>query len=278
MQSRYGHQGALAARAVAVHAGQATVHAARVPDIVRSRRHDQNVVVAGRTAKSGAPIDVPGGFDVDGLKAKLGFLRDAPTRDIVERDLAELRTALETGLSKAALLLCGSVLEAVLLDVVGRNRAVATTYRKRSSFPDEYSLTDLVDVATNEKLLSASVGKMATSIIEHRDLIHPAAELRGGVKVDPPRASTMVAFMDRGRRRPHLARGRSRAVRVRGKVTEALPISDETRQAVWGASMFVETYLAGAARQSRRIQRQKPLLCAGRRAATRRCSATSTST
>jgi carbonic anhydrase/acetyltransferase-like protein (isoleucine patch superfamily) len=36
---------------------------------------------------------------------------------------------------------------------------------------------------------------MAGSITEHRDLIHPAAELRGDVKVNDARASMMVMFM-----------------------------------------------------------------------------------
>jgi hypothetical protein len=93
------------------------------------------------------------------------------------------------------MLACGSVLEAILLDVVGRNAVIAKTYRKKLQFPDDFSLTDLIDVAVHEDLLPSSVAKMAGSITEHRDLIHPAAELRGDVKVDGARASAMVAFM-----------------------------------------------------------------------------------
>jgi hypothetical protein len=140
-------------------------------------------------------IEIEGGVDFGALLEKLTFLAEPRLIEIIRRDLDELRGALERGHAKSAMLACGSVLEAILLDVVGRNPVVAKTYRRRLQFPDEFSLTDLIEVAINEDVLPPSVARMAGSITEHRDLIHPAAELRGDVKVNDARASMMVMFM-----------------------------------------------------------------------------------
>jgi hypothetical protein len=57
------------------------------------------------------------------------------------------------------------------------------------------TLADLIEVAAGEHLINESVGRMAGSVTEHRDLIHPAAELRGDIRVDAARAAAMVAFL-----------------------------------------------------------------------------------
>ena len=136
-----------------------------------------------------------GGFNEGALVEQMSFLRSEDLGNMLCRDLLELRRALDGGLVKASMLLCGSVLETILFDVVGRRAAVAQSYRQKKKFPDGFSLLDLIEVAVEEGLVTESVGHMAACVTDHRDLIHPEAERRRYTKIDPERAGAMAAFL-----------------------------------------------------------------------------------
>ncbi len=195
MMSTFGRGGPFGARAVVNYSARAQQYASRTDDIVRSRRHDIERASDRITSDSEVKIAHEYAFSIDDLLSKVSFLKNAVMRGIVERDLGELRAALLSGTSKTLLLLCGSILEGVLVDAVARNIIVAKTYQPKKHFPDDYSLHDLIDVAVEEQLLRKSTRNMASSVTEHRDLIHPAAEARGDVQVDAARASAMMAFL-----------------------------------------------------------------------------------
>jgi hypothetical protein len=138
-------------------------------------------------------IEVDGGFTIDEIERDLAFLRDGELRTMLARDIGELRQALDAGMAKTAVLLCGSILEAVLLDVVARNPALAASHRPKKKFPDGFSLIDFLDLLADEHLVHAK--GMASAVIDHRDLIHPAAERRRQVRIDAARAGAMVQFL-----------------------------------------------------------------------------------
>lgn len=144
----------------------------------------------------------PGRFNADRL-AELGvrtaFLADDGLRTIVSRDLRELMAARRAESWKTCLLLCGSIAEAALIDVLDRRRDLASPFLKRRRFPDEASLADLIAMAADvtlvghgRYLLSATVAGVAVAVTDHRDLIHPQAELRARVQVDRDTADTMI--------------------------------------------------------------------------------------
>jgi hypothetical protein len=81
-------------------------------------------------------------------------LTDPALRSIVERDIAELAQALSAGLAKSSFLLAGSVLEGALLDVLIQKPAVAGSYFPKRTFPKDFSLKDLIEVAEGEQLLT----------------------------------------------------------------------------------------------------------------------------
>lgn len=135
-------------------------------------------------------------LDVADIAGRLEFLADEKLEKICKRDLNELGQSLSSECWKAALLLCGSILEAVLLDVVGRRSDLAAPYRKKWSFPDDASLGDLIAIAGDFDLLSTTAKGLAGTITEHRDLIHPRAEARGGMKVDKTTARALAHVLD----------------------------------------------------------------------------------
>lgn len=130
------------------------------------------------------------------LKPRLAFLNDDRLFSICARDLLELEDALAREAWKSSLLLCGSILEAVLLDVVGRRSDLAAPYLKKRRFPDDASLGDLIAIAGDYDLLSTIAKGLAGTITEHRDLIHPHAEVRGGMKVDKTTARALAHVLD----------------------------------------------------------------------------------
>lgn len=141
-------------------------------------------------------IQLEGGVVVEELERELAFVRDGELRSMLVRDLEELRQALDVGLTKAAVLLCGSIMEAALLDVVGRRPDLAKSFRqKKKNFPDDFSLIDFLEIAIEVGILPTSIKGMASAVIDHRDLIHPAAERRREVRLDSRRAGAMVSFL-----------------------------------------------------------------------------------
>ncbi len=110
---------------------------------------------------------------------------------LLERDAGEVDVCLRGCAHKAALILCGSMLEGVLVAVLGHNQQRADEEfkllkgRQHKSFPDDTSLPDLVTLALKPglcaglpPLLREVHGELAKLVAAHRDLVHPHAEAR----------------------------------------------------------------------------------------------------
>lgn len=127
---------------------------------------------------------------------------DAGLGEIIGSDLRELDGALNAGLWKASLLLSGSVLEAILIDVLDRRRDLAGTYLKHRKFPDDASLDDLLKIAGDAELigdgkvlLTASASQKGNALKDHRDLIHPHRLVRERIEIDEDVARLMLHLL-----------------------------------------------------------------------------------
>jgi hypothetical protein len=132
-------------------------------------------------------------------KLVMGFLTDPVLGAMVVRDMEEIDAAIKARAYKAAVLLTGSVLEAALLDVVGRNVQEAKS-RLGKKWPERASLKDLIDYVSgvnvqtpkgNMPLMLPHTGKKGDVVTDHRDLIHPRAEVRASARIDEHVATTM---------------------------------------------------------------------------------------
>ena len=77
--------------------------------------------------------------------------------------------------------LSGGAIETILLDLLQHNQSAAMGASKApKGKPDiaRWDLSDLVNVAVELNLVSASVEKLSHSVREYRNLIHPGNELR----------------------------------------------------------------------------------------------------
>jgi hypothetical protein len=119
------------------------------------------------------------------------FIRNADLKAIVERDYRELSLILfPSGAWKSTVMLAGSILEAILNDLICQNpareqQAVKHLKRRKPTAtiksPSEWCLGDLIDVATDLSLLSVDRAQTIDKVVrDYRNFIHPRAEIRAG--------------------------------------------------------------------------------------------------
>lgn len=122
------------------------------------------------------------------------FIQDSLLRDQLEKDWDEVQRVREVKAWKSCVILCGGILEGVLLDVLKRDEQEAkSAYKgKGKADLDHWDLIDLVDVAKNVGILSKSVGHLSHALREFRNLIHPGKQVRERLSLTQEQAE--IAF------------------------------------------------------------------------------------
>jgi tetratricopeptide (TPR) repeat protein len=122
----------------------------------------------------------------------------------LRRDLREAAVAQATESYKSTLVLCGGIVEALLVDHISRRRnngvKALAVLRKRhgegkrsgDDHVDKWTLSTLIDVAFELKLIGQQVYHWSHGLRGYRNLVHPSVELRGEVTVS--KESAIVAW------------------------------------------------------------------------------------
>lgn len=110
---------------------------------------------------------------------------------IIESRLNEARTAMSAGAYLSSILLCGSVLEAVLLGAAQKEPA---RFNRASTSPKatdgsvkrfhEWNLAQFIDVACEAGLLKPDVKKFSHGLRDFRNYIHPYEQMVSGFTPD----------------------------------------------------------------------------------------------
>jgi hypothetical protein len=122
--------------------------------------------------------------------AELAFIDDSLTRQALRRDLGGVGRALSNSEWKAATVLAGSLLEALLLwalrkrsasDIGAACKAIATGPLKNPG-PDliskDWTLLHYIRAASHLKLIKPRTAEQAELAKDYRNFIHPAVEMR----------------------------------------------------------------------------------------------------
>lgn len=145
------------------------------------------------------------GRNIGKLKSKLDYTEKTPItetrsfhfidneklREILIRDDGEIQNNIVVRNWKSAIILIGACIEAILLDLVQKNETQVRTSQKAPKESDilKWDLSELIEVCVDTKLVGAEVGKLSHSAVrEYRNLIHPGAEIRTGLKIEPEEA------------------------------------------------------------------------------------------
>ena len=105
-------------------------------------------------------------------------------------------------------MLCGTVLEALLIDALSHIREEAKfsypqTYsegkRKGNKSPEieEWPLYRLIEVAKQQSVITSDVAKLSHIVRDYRNLIHLSAQKRDQLRVDSHVASAVVNLLTR---------------------------------------------------------------------------------
>src|SRR6266568_5292644 len=105
------------------------------------------------------------------------FITSPEFRSSVESDARELEQCVSAGAWKAAHVLAGSIVEAILVDYLA-----ALKYKKQD--PLKMSLVDAVAACQELKVLSDKTVGLSHAIRSYRNLIHPGRVVRLNEKVD----------------------------------------------------------------------------------------------
>lgn len=116
---------------------------------------------------------------------------EAQAVSIIENRLAEARIAMRAGAYLATILLCGSVLEAVLLGAAQKeparfNQAAASPKGADGTVRrfHEWSLAQFIDAASEIDLLKPDVKKFGHGLRDFRNYIHPHEQMVSGFSPD----------------------------------------------------------------------------------------------
>lgn len=172
-----------------------------LPDITDLRRYVQEKVIESYDPK--APVEPDDQLRYSLTKGSkkavdnFDFIQDPLLRDQLARDWDEAQRVHQVKAWKSCVILCGGILEGMLLDILKRDEQQAkTAYQKKKlkSSPDlnSWDLVDLVDVAKELGLLSKGVGHLSHGLREFRNLVHPGRQIRERVSLTEEEAE--IAF------------------------------------------------------------------------------------
>jgi hypothetical protein len=120
------------------------------------------------------------------------FISDEQFRACLENDYREMQKALARQMWKAAHVLAGSILEAVLCDFL-----IVTEYQKRTKTdPTTLDLSKVVEACYAEGALSSKARNLASAVREYRNLIHPGRAIRLEEEVSESSAKVVEAVLE----------------------------------------------------------------------------------
>ncbi len=123
------------------------------------------------------------GYDIQ-LVSCLSNVSDQNLSKMLKRDLLENAIAYVAGLHKTSLILSGSIMEAILIDILKYNNILVYDIQLDISSKvvkkklEKMALADLLYVAEKEQLIKAEHLHLTQFLRGYRNLIHPSLEIR----------------------------------------------------------------------------------------------------
>lgn len=131
-------------------------------------------------------LDAYRGEGSRGVQRSFAYINDADLRRIIERDYAELCLKLfPSGAWKSTVIMAGSILEAILTDVlsapscIGRTMASSKAPTGKDIIKGEWKLEKLVAAASDIGILSKDRAETVDQVLrDYRNFVHPKKEIR----------------------------------------------------------------------------------------------------
>lgn len=122
--------------------------------------------------------------------ASFDFITDEDFRTSLEKDFKELNLCLQTGAYKAAVVIAGSIVEAVLIDYVIAENIIT----REDAFKLDFG--KVLILCKDKKIISEKTSDLSSVIKGYRNLIHPGRALRLNETVDKDSAEVSRALVN----------------------------------------------------------------------------------
>ncbi|MBP2635505.1 MAG: hypothetical protein H6Q72_1412 [Firmicutes bacterium] len=127
----------------------------------------------------------------------LDFMNSPTLHKIVKRDLNELKAALNANSIKSVLVLSGSILEGILLDILLTKRSEAEPHHPKSLPLEKWQLSEIIDIAGKLSILpTEAIAKFSHGVREFRNLIHPGRELKDNLVIAAEEARIVIEVVN----------------------------------------------------------------------------------
>lgn len=135
---------------------------------------------------------------------KLFAVQDSDMREILQRDMRECAIAVVAGQDKMATIMCGSIIEALLILKIKEHGiskydiSEVSRGKNASNYSvSEMGLNELLYVADEENILDKNGYHLGHYIRDYRNVVHPAKEIRMSEEVSHENVLTMWAVLKR---------------------------------------------------------------------------------
>jgi hypothetical protein len=131
------------------------------------------------------------------VRSEFWFITDADLQKLLEQDWQEAQRVQGVGAWKSCLLLCGSILEGILMNALNQdwvNSSAEFSRRKKKPAPpvNEWDLVDLVEVANRLRMFPKGTIYLSNAVREFRNLIHPGRQIREHIQVTEEQATIAI--------------------------------------------------------------------------------------
>lgn len=134
------------------------------------------------------------------------FIRDTEVKKLLIKDWKEAKEAFHNKLYKSTIILCGAVLEALLIDALSyiKEDAEFSYYQKylehknKKDKPpkiENWKLYQLIEISKQEGIVTADVAKISNIVKDYRNLIHLWAQKRKKLRVNSNIANAVVNLL-----------------------------------------------------------------------------------
>lgn len=126
------------------------------------------------------------------------FINDNELRKIIERDYFEIQRAFVVQCWKSVIIMCGSAMEAILLDLLKQDEETAKSSQKApgENNLEKWSLNDLIEVAIDLELVTEGIAKLSHPVREYRNIIHPGNEIRNKIEFGKEEARIAIEVLN----------------------------------------------------------------------------------
>ncbi len=136
------------------------------------------------------------GYTQDLIK-RLDSIKDENFKNIIKRDIKECVITLITKQYKASTILCGSIIEAILVNnlhskgVLDYDIGIIVNQKSKTKKIKDMDLNELLEVAIAEKEIKPEEYHLSSYLRHYRNIIHPSCEIRKNYDINEDSAELM---------------------------------------------------------------------------------------